>query len=115
MKKNKNKNKNKKTKHLLLELLFTFGTGGILLPLAVGLPLAVLFALCAYMKVYASYFKIKELIIDPYYRDHPEMRPEQDEPKSVMTDDVTERERINAIRAKNGLPPVEVEEYDDRN
>ncbi len=92
---------------VLLEMMFTFGSGGILLPLAVGLPLAVLFALMAYMKVYASYFKIKELIIDPYYKEHPEEAPGRDEEEeAVMTDDVTERERVNAIRAKNGLPPL---------
>ena len=52
---------------ILFELAFLFGLGGILMPLAVALPLAIMFASMAYMKVFASYFKIKEIMIDPYY------------------------------------------------
>ena len=88
---------------LLLEALITFGSGGVLLPLAVVAPIAILFSTFAYMKVYASYFKIKELMIDPYYKDHPEERPEAPDEEIIMHDDVTERERLEEIKRRNGI------------
>jgi hypothetical protein len=42
------------------------------------------------MKLYAAYDKINEIMIVPYYNEHPEMRPTRnDEEESVMRDDVT--------------------------
>lgn len=74
---------------LALEVLFLFGLGGLLLPIAVAAPLALLFSLFAFMKVYASYFKIKELMIDPYYKEHPELAPDNNEEvETIMTDDI---------------------------
>ncbi len=92
---------------VLLEILFLFTTGGILLPLAVALPLILLFGSSAYMKVFASYFKIKQYIIDPYYEDHPEERPEEPEVEAVMRDDVTERERLDRIKREKGIKDEE--------
>ena len=88
-----------------LEILFIFGLGGLLLPIAVAAPLALLFSLFAYMKVYAAYYKIKELMIDPYYEAHPEERPVvyTDDDDVIMHDDVTERERLEEIKKKNGI------------
>ena len=88
-----------------LEILFIFGLGGLLLPIAVAAPLALLFSLFAYMKVYAAYYKIKELMIDPYYEAHPEERPVvyDDDDDIIMHDDVTENERLEAIKKKNGI------------
>ena len=88
---------------IFLELLLLLGTGGILVPFAVAAPLTVLFSLFAYMKVYAAYPKIKEFMIDPYLDEHPEERPEEPVDEAVMRDDVTERERLEAIKAKNGI------------
>ncbi len=85
---------------LMLEILFIFSAGGILLPVGVAFPLAIMFSFFAYMKVYAAYFKIKEVMIDPYYKEHPEELPEDVEQDTVMTDDVTERERLEAIKAR---------------
>ena len=45
---------------IIFELGFIFGVGGILLSLGVALPLMLMFSTMAYMKVFASYFKIKE-------------------------------------------------------
>lgn len=89
---------------LFFELLFLFGSGTILLPFAVALPLAAMFSVMAYMKVYASYFKIKEIIIDPYKAEHPEefAEPEEDV-EVIMRDDVTERERLEEIKKRNGI------------
>jgi uncharacterized membrane protein YesL len=51
---------------VIIEILFLFGAGVVLVPLGVAAPLCILFSTSAYMKVYASYFKIKEIMIDPY-------------------------------------------------
>ena len=86
---------------LLIEFFLIFGTGGILISVAVAAPLAIIFSLCAFMKVYASYFKIKEIMIDPYQNDLPK-EPEP-EVEVIMHDDVTERERIAEIKRRNGI------------
>lgn len=88
---------------IFLELLLMFGTGGILVPFAVAAPLAVLFSMFAYMKVYAAYPKIKQYMIDPYLDEHPEERPEGPTEEAIMRDDVTEKERLEAIKKKNGI------------
>ena len=88
---------------ILLEVLFLFGVGGVLLPFAVAAPLAVLFSTFAYMKVYASYYKIKTVMIDPYYEAHPEELPEELGEEAIMRDDVTERERLEAIKKRNNI------------
>lgn len=86
---------------LAFELMFFFVTA--LLPVAVAAPLAVLFSTFAYMKVYAAYFKIKEIMIDPYKADHPELYPEPEEQEVIMRDDVTERERLAEIKKRNNI------------
>ena len=88
---------------ILFELMFVFGAGGILISLGVAMPLAIMLSLMAYMKVYASYFKIKEVIIDPYKADHPEEFEENDDEDIIMHDDVTEAERLAEIKRKNGI------------
>ena len=85
-----------------LEVLFVFSFGGVLLPFGVAAPLALLFSLFAYMKIYAAYFKVKELMIDPYLAEHPEEAPEPPEVEVLMHDDVTERERIEKIKRNRG-------------
>lgn len=88
---------------LVLEMICLFGAGGILIPFAVGLPLLILIAMFSYMKVYASYFKIKEIMIDPYNREHGITEKEVDEEEVIMRDDVTEKQRLEEIKKKNGL------------
>ena len=91
---------------LLFELMFLFATGGILLSFAVALPLIIFFACAAYMKVYAAYFKIKEIIIDPYKAEHPELYADEEEEiddEVIMRDDVTERERLEEIKKRNNI------------
>ena len=83
-------------------MIFLFATGVVLLPLAIAMPLAIMFSSIAYMRVFAAYFKVKELIIDPYYAEHPDELPAK-EVEAVMRDDVTERERIAAIRRARGM------------
>lgn len=88
---------------IFLELVLLLGTGGILVPFAVAAPLTVLFSLFAYMKVYAAYPKIKQYMIDPYLDEHPEQRPKVYEEEAVMKDDVTEKERLEEIKKRNGI------------
>ena len=87
---------------ILGEIIFLFCPGGILLPLAVAMPLIMFFSGAAYMKVYASYFKIKEIIIDPYKEEHPELY-HKDDGEVIMHDDVTQRERLEEIKKKNNI------------
>lgn len=88
---------------VLLEISFLFTPGGILLPLAVAMPLIMMFSGAEYMKVFASYFKIKEIIIDPYKEEHPELYEETEEEDAIMRDDVTEKERLEEIKKKNNM------------
>ena len=86
---------------LAIEISLLFGFGGILVSIAVALPLLILFSGLAYMKVYAAYFKIKEVMIDPYKEEHPDPEPEDDE--VIMADDATEAERLEEIKRRNGI------------
>ncbi len=89
---------------LFLEILFLLGSGGILVPVAVAAPLVILFSSFAFMKVYASYYKIKEIMIDPYMEAHPEeFKSENDDVEAIMRDDVTERERLEEIKKRNNI------------
>ena len=89
---------------LFFEILFLFSAGGILLPFAVAAPLLVLFSSFSFMKVYASYYKIKEIMIDPYKEEHPEeFTNDADDVEAIMRDDVTERERLEEIKKRNNI------------
>ncbi len=88
---------------VLLEIMFIFSVGGALVPFAVAAPLALLFAAMAYMKVYAAYFKIKEIMIDPYLAEHPELQQREYDDEVIMRDDVTERERLAEIKRRNNI------------
>ena len=88
---------------ILIELICVIGAGGILLPFGIALPFIILFSTFAYMKVYAAYFKIKEIMIDPYLAEHPEKAPEVYDDEIIMSDDVTERERLEEIKRRNSI------------
>lgn len=90
---------------LFFELFFLIGAGGLLLPFAVALPLILMLSVCSLMKIYASYFKVKELMIDPYYAEHPDERPQStaSEEEVIMHDDVTERERLEELHRQSGI------------
>ena len=84
---------------VFFEFICVIGAGGILLPFGISLPFLILFSSLAYVKVYASYFKIKEIMIDPYLAAHPEEAPAEDD-EAIMSDDVTERERLENIKKR---------------
>jgi hypothetical protein len=64
-----------------------------------------MFSTLAYAKVFAAYFKIKVIMIDPYYKEHPELLENDVDPDTevIMRDDVTERERLAEIKKRNGI------------
>ncbi len=89
---------------LAIELCTLFAFGGIFISIAVIFPLSVMFSVLAYMKVFASYFKIKEIMIDPYYAEHPELLVKEEyDDEQIMRDDVTDRERLEEIKRRNGI------------
>ena len=89
---------------IIFEAAFVFGVGGILISLGVALPLTLMFSTMAYMKVYASYFKIKEIMIDPYIEENGVDNCDAEEDDDIiMHDDVTEKERLEEIKKRNGL------------
>ena len=88
---------------VLIELMCIIGAGGILLPFGIALPFLILLSAFSYMKVYAAYFKIKEVMIDPYLAEHPEETPTYDDEEVIMSDDVTERERLEQIKKRNSM------------
>ena len=88
---------------LLIEFICIFGAGGILLPFGIALPFLILLSSFAYMKVYAAYYKIKDVMIDPYLAEHPEEAPEESDFEVIMSDDVTERERLEEIKKRNSI------------
>ena len=85
---------------VFLELIFIFVLDGVLISLAVGFPLLIFISAMAYMKVYAAYYKIKTVMIDPYVSEEAHADMEDD---VVMSDDVTERERLEAIKKRNNI------------
>ncbi len=87
---------------IVLELIFVLSLKGVLLPLAVGLPLLILISIMAYMKVFAAYYKIKVVMIDPYVNENVEQLKKEDE-EIIMRDDVTERERLEEIKKRNNI------------
>ena len=88
---------------LIIEFILMFGTGGILVPLAVAAPLAMLFSTFAFIKVYAAYPKIREHMIEPYLNEHPEACKTQSDEEAIMKDDVTEKQRLEEIKKRNGI------------
>ncbi len=88
---------------VILEITFFFSFGGLLVPFGIAAPLAVMLSFMAYMKVYAAYFKIKTIMIDPYYEEHPELIEKHEDEEVIMHDDVTARERLEEIKRKNNM------------
>ncbi len=59
----------------------------LLPPLGIILPIIMLYGYCAYIGTYASWPKIKEIMVDPYLKAHPEEKPSDDD-GAIFTDDV---------------------------
>lgn len=62
---------------ILTVLLINYVILGIIPALGIALPLVMSISICAYIAAYAAYPKIKEIMIDPYYKDE-ESDPEND-------------------------------------
>ena len=63
---------------VFFNVLFIFGFGGVLLPVGIAFPLIALLSHSYFMATYASYYKIKEIMIDPYYDEDGNELPEDD-------------------------------------
>ena len=83
---------------ILLEVLCIFGLSGVLLPFGVAIPLCVFLSNTAFMKIYASYYKIDEHMIQPYLKEHPEEAKRELDTEAIMRDDVTDKERLEQIK-----------------
>lgn len=55
----------------VLAINFILFTSGFLIPLGIAMPLVILFATAQYIGTYAAWFKIKEIMIDPYVKEEP--------------------------------------------
>ncbi len=88
---------------LFIEFMCIFSLGGILLPVAIALPFLILLSTMSYMKVYAAYFKMKEVMIDPYYDSDVIDADRPSDEEAIMRDDVTERERLEKIKKQNQI------------
>ena len=47
-------------------------SSGFLIPIGIAMPLVALFAVIQYISAYAAWFKIKQIMIDPYAKDEPD-------------------------------------------
>lgn len=56
--------------------VLTLGLCIIFLPIGIIIPFTILFSFGGFMGTYAAYPKIKQIMIDPYYAEHPEEKPE---------------------------------------
>ncbi len=57
----------------------------LITPLGIILPIIVIYGLCAYIGTFAAWPKIKEVMVDPYLKAHPE---DKSEDEAIFTDDV---------------------------
>ena len=54
---------------IIFVAIVTLMLGAVYFPLAVGIAVICGFSLCAYVATYAAYPKIKQYMIDPYYKE----------------------------------------------
>ena len=69
---------------IIFNLIFVFGFGGVLLPIGIAFPLIALLSHSTFMASYASYYKIKEIMIDPYYDENGNDLEESDGSDSAL-------------------------------
>lgn len=60
---------------IALLALITFGLFIMVLPVGIIVPFIILFSLGGFIGTYAAYPKIKQIMIDPYYAEHPDETP----------------------------------------
>ena len=62
---------------VVIMAVLTLGLCIVFLPIGIIIPFTIMFSLGGFMGTYAAYPKIKQIMIDPYYADHPEEKPEE--------------------------------------
>ena len=71
---------------VLLAILMLFGFYGVLIPVAFAFTVLIIPAFSGYMFNFAAYFKVKEIMIDPYLAEHPEERGDNEEIERIAVD-----------------------------
>lgn len=61
---------------IVILVVLTLGLCILFLPVGIIIPFTILFSLGGFIGTYAAYPKIKQIMIDPYYADHPDEKPE---------------------------------------
>ncbi len=61
-------------------------------PIGIILPFILVFSHCAFMATYAAFPKIKKVMIDPYYAEHPEEDPDRDDGEEPIFTDLGREE-----------------------
>ena len=60
---------------MVLVFVITFGLCIVILPLGIIIPFVIFFSLIGFIGAYCAFPKIKQIMIDPYYEEHPEETP----------------------------------------
>ncbi len=71
---------------VVIALLMLFGFYGILIPFAFAFMVAFLPSLAGYIFNFAAYFKVKEIMIDPYLAEHPEENGDGEDVERIAVD-----------------------------
>lgn len=61
---------------IVILVVLTLGLCIFFLPVGIIIPFTILFSLGGFIGTYAAYPKIKQIMIDPYYAEHPDEKPE---------------------------------------
>ncbi len=73
---------------IFVVLLLEYYAIVILPPLGILMPIIFLCGFCSYIGTYAAWPKIKEIMVDPYLKAHPEEAPVEDDGEAIFTDEV---------------------------
>jgi len=66
----------------------------VILPIGIVIPFILLFSLIGFISTYASYPKIKQIMIDPYYAEHPEESPPDEYGGTEIEDEVVDEDEL---------------------
>ncbi len=73
---------------IALIAIITIGLFFVILPIGIVIPFLILFSLGGFIGTYAAYPKIKEIMIDPYYAEHPDETPPDEYGENIPDEDV---------------------------
>jgi len=73
---------------IIIMSVLTFALMIVFLPIGIIIPFTVFFSFAGFMSAYAAYPKIKQIMIDPYYADHPDETPPDSYETSVEEEEI---------------------------